>query len=151
MEGPVLDQELKNYEKVLEKNRSNLLNIHFLDGKKRGEAEVQTLFVTAEERASAEDIKNANKEEILKRIAEKLQQVSDEDIREVLAKKLDSWKVQHSKVKKEQLIMFYDEIIEELQQQAAQDEICITEEEEQDSWVESVYVYQQTLSKKPLT
>ena len=109
--------------------------MHFLDGKKRGEAEVQTLFVTAEERASAEDIKNANKEEILKRIAEKLQQVSDEDIREVLAKKLDSWKVQHSKIKKEQLIMFYDEIIEELhvQQQAAQDEICITEEEEQDS------------------
>lgn len=57
MEGAVLDQELKNYEEVLQKNRSNLLNMHFLDGKKRGEAEVQTLFVTAEERASAEDKK----------------------------------------------------------------------------------------------
>lgn len=132
MEGPALDQELKNYEEVLQKNRSNLLNIHFLDGKKRGEAEVQTLFVTAEERASAEDIKNANKEEILERTAEKLQQVSDEDIREVLAKKFDSLKVQHSKVKKEHLIMFYNEVIEEIQQQAAQDEICITEEEEQE-------------------
>ena len=109
-----------------------MLNMHFLDGKKRGEAEVQTLFVTAEERASAEDIKNANKEEILKRTAEKLQQVSDEDIREVLAKKFDSLKVQHIKVKKEHLIMFYNEIIEELQQQAAQDKICITEEEEQE-------------------
>ena len=106
--------------------------MHFLDGKKRGEAKVQTLFVTAEERASAEDIKNANKEEILKRIAEKLQQVSDEDIREVLAKKFDLLKEQHSKVKKEHLVMFYNEIIEELQQQAAQDEICITEEEEQE-------------------
>ena len=57
LEGPVLDQELKNYEEVLQKNRSNLLNMHFLDGKKRGEAKVQTLFVTAEERASAEDKK----------------------------------------------------------------------------------------------
>lgn len=132
LEGPALDQELKNYEEVLQKNRSNLLNTHFLDGKKRGEAEVQTLFVTAEERASAEDIKNANKEEIMKRIAEKLQQVSDEDIREVLVKKFDLLKVQHSKVKKEHLIMFYNEVIEELQQQAAQDEICITEEEEQE-------------------
>lgn len=132
LEGPALDQELKNYEEVLQKNRSNLLNTHFLDGKKRGEAEVQTLFVTAEERASAEDIKNANKEEIVKRIAEKLQQVSDEDIREVLVKKFDLLKVQHSKVKKEHLIMFYNEVIEELQQQAAQDEICITEEEEQE-------------------
>lgn len=132
MEGPALDQELKNYEEVLQKNRSNLLNTHFLDSKKRGEAEVQTLFVTAEERASAEDIKNANKEEIVKRIAEKLQQVSDEDIREVLVKKFDILKVQHSKVKKEHLIMFYNEVIEELQQQAAQDEICITEEEEQE-------------------
>lgn len=106
--------------------------MHFLDGKKRGEAEVQTLFVTAEERASAEDIKNANKEEILKKIAEILQQVSDEDIREVLVKKFDLLQVQHSKVKKEHLIMFCNEVIEELQQQAAQDEICITEEEEQE-------------------
>lgn len=132
MEGAVLDQELKNYEEVLQKNRSNLLNMHFLDGKKRGEAEVQTLFVTAEERASAEDTKNANKEEILKKIAEILQQVSDEDIREVLVKKFDLLKVQHSKVKKEHLIMSCNEVIEELQQQAAQDEICITEEEEQE-------------------
>lgn len=106
--------------------------MHFLDGKKRGEAEVQTLFVTAEERASAEDTKNANKEEILKKIAEILQQVSDEDIREVLVKKFDLLKVQHSKVKKEYLIMFCNEVIEELQQQAAQDEICITEQEEQE-------------------
>lgn len=106
--------------------------MHFLDGKKRGEAEVQTLFVTAEERASAEDTKNANKEEILKKIAEILQQVSDEDIKEVLVKKFDLLKVQHSKVKKEHLIMFCNEVIEELQQQAAQDEICITEEEEQE-------------------
>ena len=112
--------------------------MHFLDGKKRGEAEVQTLFVTAEERASAEDIKNANKEEILKKIAEILQQVSDEDIREVLVKKFDLLKVQHSKVKKEHLIMFCNEVIEELQQQAAQDEICITEEEEQEGLLISV-------------
>ena len=108
--------------------------------------------MTAEERASAEDIKNANKEEIVKRIAEKLQQVSDEDIREVMVKKFDILKVQHSKVKKEHLIMFYNEVIEELQQQAAQDEICIIEEEEQEGWIDSsVYVYQQTLSKKLLT
>ena len=32
--------------------------------------------------------------------------------------------------------MFYNEVIEELQQ-LAQDEICITEEEEQEGWIES--------------
>lgn len=132
LDGPVLDKELKNYEGILRNNRRNLLNAHFIDGKKRADAEVQMLYVTAEERAMAEDIKNATKDDILRRIAEKLQQVSDEEIRGPLSKKLDILKAQPSKAKKETMLMLYDEIIEELQHQEAQEPTCVVEEEGQD-------------------
>ena len=52
-----------------------LLSEHFIDGKKQTEVEVKTLYVTVQERAAAEDIKRAIKDEILKRIEDKLQQI----------------------------------------------------------------------------
>ena len=57
--------------------RLNLFNKHFIDGQKRADVGVQTLYVTAEERAVAEDIRNSSKDDILRRISDKVQQISD--------------------------------------------------------------------------
>ena len=71
LDGLELDKDLPNYEEILQNNGRRLLSEHFIDGKKRTEVEVQRLYVTVQERAVAEDIKNATKDEILKRIGDK--------------------------------------------------------------------------------
>lgn len=88
------------------------------------------MFAIAEERAVAEDIKNSTKDEILRRISDKIQQISDEEIREPLSQKLDHFRRNISKFKKEILVMFYDEILEELQQSQTQEETAYVVEEE---------------------
>ena len=86
--------------------------------------------MTAEERAVAEDIKNSSKDEILRRVLEKIQQISDEEIREPLSQKLDHLRKNINKSKKENLVIFYNEILEELQQSQAQQETAYVVEEE---------------------
>lgn len=130
IDGKQLDNGLKNYQETLKRNRLNLINNHFIDGEKRPDVSVQTLFVTAEERAVAEDIKNSTKDEILRRISDKIQQISDEEIREPLSQKLDHFRRNIVKSKKEILVMFYNEILEELQQSQAQEETAYLVEEE---------------------
>ena len=88
LDGLQLDKDLPNYEEILQNNRRKLRSEHFIDGKKRTEVEVQRLYVTVQERAAAEDIKNATKDEILKRIEDKLQQIFDEEVRGPLSSKL---------------------------------------------------------------
>ena len=63
--------------------------------------------MTAEERAVAEDIRNSSNDEILQRNSDKVQQISDEEVRGPLSQNLN-------KCKKENLVMFYNEIVEEL-------------------------------------
>lgn len=84
--------------------------------------EIQKLYVTVQERAVAEDIKNATKDEILKRIGDKLQQIFDEEVREPLSNKLGYFKAHPSKAKKEALLVLYNDITEELQHLEAVDE-----------------------------
>lgn len=88
-DGPILDTELKNFEEILQRNRKKLFDEHFIDGNKRSEVSHYPLYVTVDQRVVAEDIHNATKDEILKRIADKLQQVSDEDVRGPLSIKLE--------------------------------------------------------------
>lgn len=123
LEGPELDSDLKNYEEILRRNRSNLLHTHFIDGKKRADTQLQVLYVTTEDRALAEDIRNASKDEIFRRIAEKLLLLTDEETREPLSSRFGAIKAQPSKVKKETLVLLYNEIVEELQNQETQEEI----------------------------
>ena len=130
LDGTKLDSGLKHYEETLKRNRLNLFNNHFIDGVKRSDVSVQTLFVTAEERAVAEDINNSTKDEILRRVSDKIQQISDEDIREPLSQKLDHLRRNINKSKKENLVIFYNEILEELQQSQAQQEMAQVVEEE---------------------
>ena len=130
LDGTQLDPNLKCYEETLKRNRLNLFNNYFIDGEKRSDVSIPTLFVTAEERAVAEDIKNSTKDEILRRVSDKLQQISDEEIREPLSQKLDHLRRNITKSKKEILVIFYNEILEELQQAQSQQETAYVVEEE---------------------
>lgn len=104
---------------------------HFIDGKKRPEVSHHPLYVTVEQRVVAEDINNATKDEILRRIADKLQQVSDKDVRGPLSIKLQLLKAQPNKAKKDTLILLYNEIVEELGDLQAMQEACIPQDEEE--------------------
>ena len=128
MDGLELDKDLPNYEEILQNNRRRLLSEHFIDGKKRTEVEVQRLYETVEERAVSEDIKNATKDEILKCIGDKLQQIFDDEVRGPLSCKLEYFKAHPSKAKKA-LLLLYNDIIEELQHLEAVDEHCIVEDD----------------------
>jgi len=130
LDGPQLDNDLGKYEKTLKINRLSLFNKHFIDCQKRADVVVQTLYVTAEERAVAEDVRNSSKDEILRRISDKVQQISDEEVRGPLPQKLGNFRANLNKSKKENLVMFYNEIVEELQQLQAQQETAYVVEEE---------------------
>ena len=125
-----MDKDLSNYEEILQSNRRRLLSEHFIHGKKRTEVEVQRLYVTVQERTAAEDIKNATKDEILKRVEDKLQQIFDEEVRGPLSSKLEYFKSHPSKAKKEALLVLYNDVIEELQHLEAVDKDCIVEDGE---------------------
>ena len=112
LDGPTLDTELKNSEEILQRNHKKLFDEHFIDGKMRPEVSHHPVHVTADERVVAEDINHATKDEIFKRIADKLQQVSDEDVRGPLSIKLKLLKAQPNKSKKDTLILLYNEILE---------------------------------------
>jgi len=51
-----------------------------------------------------------------------VEQISDEEIRKPLSQKLEHFRRNINKCKKEILVLFYDEILEELQQSQAQQE-----------------------------
>lgn len=131
LDGPILDTELKNFEEILQRNRKKLFDEHFIDGKRRSEVSHHPLYVAVNQRVVAEDINNATKDEILKRIADKLQQVSDEDVRGPLSIKLELLRAQFNKSKKDTLILLYNEIVEELRDLQAMEEACIPQEEEE--------------------
>ena len=125
-----MDKDPPSCEEILQSNRKRLFSEHLIDGKKRTEVEVQKLYVTVQERAVAEDIKNATKDEILKRIGDKLQQIFDDEVREPLSNKLEYFKAHTSKAKKEALLLLYNDITEELQHLEAVDEHCILQDDE---------------------
>ena len=118
-----------NWIMTWESNRLNLFKKHFIDGEKRADVGVQTLYVTAEERAVAEDIRNSSKDEILQRNSHKVQQISDEEVMGPLSQKLGNFRENLNKCKKENLVMFYNEIVEELRQLQAQQETAYVVEE----------------------
>ena len=105
--GPILDTELKNFKEILQRNRKKLFDEHFIDWKKRPQVSHHPLYVTVDQRVIAEDINNATKDEIL-RIADKLKQVSDKDVRGPLLIKLELLKAQPSKAKKDTLILLHN-------------------------------------------
>ena len=126
---------IMTWESTRRLNRLNLFNKHFIDGQKRADVGVQTLYVTAEERAVAEDIRNSSKDEILQRNSDKVQQISDEEVRGPLSgdpfQKKENLVMFYNEIvqKKENLVMFYNEIVEELQQLQVQRETAYVVEE----------------------
>ena len=130
----MLGTELKNFEEILHRNRKKLCDEHFIDGKKRPGVSHHPLYVTADQRVAAEDISNTTKDEMLKRIADKLHQVSDEDVRGPLVIKPELIKAQPNKAKKDTLILLYNETVEELRDLQAMEEACIPHDEEENDY-----------------
>lgn len=125
LDGPILDTELKNFEEILQRNRKKLFDEHFIDGKRRSEVSHHPLYVTGDQRVVAEDINNATKDEILKRIADKLQEVSDEDVRGPLSIKLELLRAQFNKSKKDGTAWFLH-LIKCIFKSLRQDLFCLT-------------------------
>lgn len=90
-------------------NRKSLLVKHLIDGDKR-----QAVGIQPEQRSVAEYIGNATKGEILRRADEKLQLLSDVEVKSDLMKKLADFKRQIARIKKDTLLALYEEIVEEL-------------------------------------
>ena len=122
--GQVLDHDLRHFQGICDKNRQNLLVKHFIDGDSRSTVSVQPVHVTTEERSAAEDIGNATKEEILRRADEKVQLLSDEEVKSELLKRLADFRKQMSRIKKDTMLTFYEEIMEELDHQDTSETVC---------------------------
>jgi len=63
-------------------------------------------------------------------MSDRIEQISDEEIREPLSQKLEHFRRNINKSKKEILVLFYDEILEELQQSQTQQETAYVVVEE---------------------
>lgn len=70
-----------------ETSREFVQSTHFIHGDSRPTVSIQPVYVTTDKRAAAEDIRNATKEEILRRADEKLELLCDEKIKADLLKK----------------------------------------------------------------
>ena len=112
--GKVLDHELRNFQRICSMNWKSLLVKHLIDGDKRRAVGIQPVYVETEQISVAEYIGNATKEEILRRADEKLQLLSDEEVKSDLMKKLADFKRQIARIKKDALLALYEEIVEEL-------------------------------------
>ena len=75
-----------------------------MQGKPRTDVRVTTVYTTEEDRIQGEDINNATKSEILERGEEKINLVSDEDIKDVLQNKMNELKRKQSSLKKDVLL-----------------------------------------------
>ena len=100
-------------------NRKRLLEKHLRDGDKR-----QAVGIPPEQRSVAEYIGNATKEEILRRADEKLQLLSDVEVKSHLMKKLADFKRQIARIKKDTLLALYEEIVEELNSADVLEMVC---------------------------
>ena len=115
LEGKEVEKDLINFQAVCDENRRNLWEQHFIDGENGPNVKIQTVYTTPEDRSVAENICNATKEELLRRSVEKLQLLIDEETEDKLLKKLDNLQKNLQKSKKEHLLKFYEEIMEELE------------------------------------
>jgi len=130
--GKVLDHELRNFQRICSMNRKSLLVKHLIDGDKRQAIGIQPVYVTTEERSVAEYIGNSTKEEIVRRADEKLQLLSDEEVKSDLMKKLADFKRQIARIKKDTLLALYEEITEELNNADVLEMVCQSVEIEED-------------------
>ena len=130
--GSPLDRNLVNMDDILKGNRRNLLFEHFVEGASRSDVAITVVYTTEGERAQAEDINNASKNEILQRTESQISLLSDEHTKAVLAEKLTELKRKQSSLKKEVLLSFYLEVCEELKLNEDADQIMFIEDQSED-------------------
>ena len=93
------------------------------------------MYTTEEDRIQGEDINNATKSEILEGAEEKINLLSDEDIKDVLQNKMNELKRKQSSLKKEVLLSFFYEVCEELNQVVDNEqEILFVEDQDNDTF-----------------
>ena len=93
------------------------------------------MYTTEEDRIQGEDINNATKSDILERAEEKINLLSDEDIKDVLQNKMNELKRKQSSLKKEVLLSFFYEVCEELNQVVDNEqEILFVEDQDNDTF-----------------
>lgn len=132
LSGSALDKNLVNMDGILKGNRRNLLFEHFVEGTSRSDVPITVAYTTEGERAQAEDINNASKNEILKITECQISLLSDEHTKAVLEQKLTELKRKQSSLKKEVLISFYLEVFEELKLNEDADQIMFIEDQSED-------------------
>ena len=120
MEGKPLDHQLSEFHSKLAANRQRCLLDVVIGGKSRSEVKIENVYVTPEDRGKDEDINNATKAEIVARIDKKMLAVCDCEISERLQVKWSPMK-SDNKVKKKQLIEFYQDICSEIALQEEQE------------------------------
>lgn len=120
---------------TLKENRRKLLLKHFVHRKPRTDVRVTTVYTTEEDRIQGEDINNATKSEIRERAEEKINLVSDEDIKDVLQNKMNELKRKQSSLKKEVPLSFFYEVCEELNRVVDNEqEILFVEDQDNDTF-----------------
>ncbi len=134
VEGKPLDHKLAEFHTKLSANRQKCLHNIVIEGKSRSEVKIENVYITPEDRKKDEDINNATKAEIVVRIEEKLSSLCNGEARELLQVKWSPMK-NDSKVKKEHLIEFYQEICSEiaLQEDQEMEAFVIECEEDQET------------------
>ena len=106
-----------------------------MQGKPRTDVRVTTVYTTKEDRIQGEDINNATKSEIRERAEEKINLLSDEDIKDVLQNKMNELKRKQSSLTKEVLLSFFYEVCEELNQVVDNEqEILFVEDQDNDTF-----------------
>lgn len=134
--GSALDRNLVNMDRILKDNRRHSLFQHFVEGASRFDVPITVVYTTEGERAQAEDINNASKNEILQRTESQISLLSDAGsdghTKAVLVEKLTELKRKQSSLKKEVLLSLYLEVCEELKLIEDADQIMFIEDLSED-------------------
>lgn len=99
---------------IAQKNREAVFVGVVVNGKTRGELDLQDVYVSDEERARKNAIGNLTKPRILKKIREKITFINNELIKESFTEKLAYMNRRVDSTSKSDILAFYDEVLEQV-------------------------------------
>ena len=99
---------------IAQKNREAVFVGVVVNGKARGELDLQDVYVSEEERAKKNAIANQTKPRILKMIREKITFINNELIKEIFTEKFQYMNRRVDSTTKLDIIAFYDEVLEQV-------------------------------------
>lgn len=99
---------------IARKNREAVFVGVVVNGKTRGELDLQDVYVSEEERAKKNAIANQTKPRFLKMIREKITFINNELIKESFTEKFQYMNRRVDSTTKSDIIAFYDEVLEQV-------------------------------------